>query len=109
MATFTEESAGFVCREVLIELVWVLERAYALQRADIARALDGLLEACELVIEVPDRVAVALDRYRRGGPGFADQMIALAGQGTECQETVTFDRKASGPPGMRLLTSVSDQ
>lgn len=78
MATFTEESAGFVCREVLIELVWVLERAYALQRADIARALDGLLEARELVIEVPDRVAVALDRYRRGGPGFADQMIALS-------------------------------
>jgi predicted nucleic-acid-binding protein len=42
------------------------------------------------VIEVPDRVAVALDRYRRGGPGFADQMIALAGQGTECQETVNL-------------------
>jgi predicted nucleic-acid-binding protein len=108
MATFTKESVGFVCREVLIELVWVLERAYDLQRADIARALDGLLEARELVIEVPDRVAIALDRYRKGGPGFADQMIALAGQGTECQVTVTFDRKASGLPGMLLLASVSD-
>ncbi|WP_246055039.1 hypothetical protein [Paracoccus gahaiensis] len=58
-----------------------MERAYNLQRADIARALDGLLKARELVIEVPDRVAIALDRYRIGGPGFADQMIPLAGQG----------------------------
>ena len=108
IATFTEEKVGFVCREVLIELVWVLERAYDLQRVDIARALDGLLEARELVVEVPDRVAIALDRYRKGGPGFADQMIALAGQGTGCQETATFDRKASGLPGMWLLGSVSD-
>lgn len=35
IATFTEKNVGFLCREVQIELVWVLERAYDLQRADI--------------------------------------------------------------------------
>ena len=99
---------GFICREVLIELVWVLERAYTLPRPDIARALDGLMEARELVIEAADRAAIAVDRYRKGGPGFADQMIALAGQGAGCQATVTFDRKAAGLPGMSLLGTVSD-
>ena len=108
LATFTAGEPGFVCREVLIELVWVLERAYALPRGDIARALNGLLEACELVIEAADRAAIAVDRYRKGGPGFADQMIALAGQGGGCRETVTFDRKAAGLSGMRLLGAVSD-
>ncbi|MFN4128463.1 MAG: PIN domain-containing protein [Paracoccaceae bacterium] len=108
VATFTETAPGFVCREVLIELVWVLERAYALPRGDIALALDGLLEARELVIEAADRAAIAVDRYRKGGPGFADQMIALAGQGAGCQATVTFDRKAAGLSGMRLLGAVSD-
>lgn len=108
MATFTEAEPGFICREVLIELVWVLERAYALPRPDIAEALDGLLEARELVIEAADRAAVAVDRYRKGGPGFADQMIALAGQGADCRATVTFDRKAAGLPGMSLLGAVSD-
>ncbi|WP_112310388.1 PIN domain-containing protein [Pseudogemmobacter bohemicus] len=105
MAGLSEADPGFVCREVLVELVWVLERAYGLGRADIARALDGLLEARELVIETSDRVAVAADRYRKGGPGFADQMIALAGQGAGCRETVSFDRKAAGLPGMRLVAA----
>lgn len=99
---------GFVCREVMIELVWVLERAYGFGRSDIAGAIDGLLEARELEIEAADRVAVAVDRYRKGGAGFADQMIALAGQGAGCRETATFDRKAGVIPGMRLLAGVSD-
>lgn len=104
----TEAEPGYVCREVLVELVWVLERAYGLGRPDIARALDGLLEAKELVIEAGDRVALATDRYRKGGPGFADQMVALAGQGAGCHETATFDRKAAGIAGMRLLSAASD-
>jgi predicted nucleic-acid-binding protein len=104
----TEAEPGYVCREVLVELVWVLDRAYGLGRADIARALDGLLEAQELVIEAADRVALAADRYRKGGAGFADQMVALAGQGAGCRETATFDRKAVGIPGMRLLGATSD-
>lgn len=107
-AGLTSEVPGFLCREVLVELVWVLERAYGLSRLDIARALDSLLEARELVVEAADRVAVAVDRYRKGGAGFADQMIALAGQGAGCQATVTFDRQAGALPGMRFLNTVSD-
>lgn len=105
MATLTEAEPGFLCREVLVELVWVLERAYGLARADIARALDGLLEAQELEIEAADRVAIASDRYRKGGAGFADQMVALAGQGAGCRATMTFDRQAAGLPGMEHLGS----
>lgn len=108
MATFTEAEPGFICREVLVELVWVLERAYALSRTDIGDAINGLLEARELVVEAADRAAIAIDRYRKGGPGYADQMIALAGQRAGCDKTVTFDRKAAGLPGMSLLGAVSD-
>ena len=107
-AGLTSEVPGFLCREVLVELVWVLERAYGLSRLDIARALDSLLEARELVVEAADRVAIAVDRYRNGGAGFADQMIALAGQGAGCQATVTFDHQAGALLGMRFLNAVSD-
>ena len=108
LAQLSPAEPGFLCREVLVELVWVLERAYRLPRAEIARALDGLLEAQELVIEAAGHVAVATDRYRRGGAGFADQMVALAGQGAGCRETLTFDRKGAAVPGMRLLGAASD-
>ena len=107
-SNLSESNPGFLCREVLVELVWVLERAYDLPRGDIAQALDGLLESRELVIEAADRAAVAVDRYRKGGAGFADQMIALAGQGAGCRETVSFDRKAAGLPGMHLVTVKSE-
>ena len=102
----TEAEPGFMCREVIVELVWVLERAYKVPRADVASALTGLLEAQELIMEAEDRVAVAADRYRKGGPGFADQMIALAGGAAGCNVTATFDRKASGMPGMRQVADV---
>lgn len=108
-AAFTTTAPGFVCREVLVELVWVLQKVYRLQRTDIADAIEGLLGAREIVVESADQVAVAVDRLRKGGAGFADQMIALAGQGAGCQATVTFDRKAAGLPGMSLLGTISDQ
>ena len=106
LAQLSPVEPGFLCREVLVELVWVLERAYRLPRAGIARALDGLLETQELVIEAAGHVAVATDRYRRAG--FADQMVALAGQGAGCRETLTFDRKGAAVSGMRLLGAASD-
>ena len=44
MDQLTDAAPGFVGREVLVELVWVLERAYGYQRADIAAALDGVCD-----------------------------------------------------------------
>jgi len=98
-----DDAQGFVSREVLIEFVWVLERAYRLGRADIAVALDGLLSATELNIEGSDEVAPALELYRHNGFGFADLMIAAAARRAGAFEMVTFDRKAARLPGVRLL------
>jgi predicted nucleic-acid-binding protein len=100
----TDNAQGFVSSEVLIELVWVLERAYRLGRTEIASALDGLLSATELNIEGSDEVAPALELYRNDGFGFADLMIAAAARRAGASELVTFDRKAARLPGVRLLS-----
>ena len=99
----SEAVPGFVGREVLVELVWVLERAYRLGRVEIAGALDGLLTSTELVIEGADDVGPALELYRNDGFGFADLMIAAAARRAGAREMVTFDRKAARLPGVRLL------
>ncbi|MFV0386354.1 PIN domain-containing protein [Paracoccus sp. (in: a-proteobacteria)] len=103
VSALTEDAPGWIAREVMVETVWVLERAYHLPRGNIADAIDGLLAARELVIEEADRVGLAAQRWREGGAGFADQMIALAGQGAGCRETLTFDIKAARIDGMELL------
>jgi len=99
----TDAEPGFVSREVLIELVWVLERAYGYGRAHVAGALDGLLSSTEVRIEAGDDVGSALDLYRNDGFGFADLMIAAAARRAGAAELVTFDRKAARLPGVRLL------
>ena len=101
----TDVDPGFVSREVLVELVWVLERAYGHGRAEIAGALDGLLSATELVIEAADDVGPALERYRTDGFGFADLMIAAAARRAGARELVTFDRKAARLRGVHLLSA----
>lgn len=103
MADLSEAERGFICREVLLELVWVLDRAYGYSRQDIAAALVGLLSARELVIEAADDVGAAAEVYRESGFGFADMMIAAAARRAGAKELVTFDRKASQLPRVRLL------
>lgn len=102
-ARLSEAEPGFLCREVVVELVWVLERAYGLPRHDIAAALDGLLAAREMVIEAPDRTGLAVERYRQGGAGFSDRMIALAARDAGCSATLSFDRKAASHAGMTTV------
>ena len=100
----TEAEPGFVCREVLVELVWVLERAYRFGRVEIAQAIEGLLSATELVVEAADDVGSAIDLYRRESYGFADLMIASSVRRADAKGLVTFDRKAGRLPNVRLLS-----
>jgi predicted nucleic-acid-binding protein len=98
-----DDAPGFVGREVLVELVWVLSRAYGFARADIATAIDGLLSATELVVEASDDVGAAVERYRNDGFDFADLMIAAAARRAGSRDLVTFDRKIARLPGVGLL------
>ena len=78
IAELSLDAPGFVCREVLVELVWVLERAYGFSRDRIASVLEGLYTIRVLQIEAADDVVRAAYEYRRGGAEFADRMIAAA-------------------------------
>jgi len=98
----TAEAPGFVCREVLIELVWVLERAYKYSRADITRAVEGLLSASEVVIEVSGDVGAILQLYETRGFGFSDLMIRQAARRSGADVLVTFDKQAARLDGVDL-------
>ncbi|MGY6548917.1 MAG: PIN domain-containing protein [Roseinatronobacter sp.] len=109
IAQLSDAAPGFIGREVLVELVWVLERAYGHARADIAAALDGLLAATELLVETAEDVGPAVERYRAGGFDFADLMIAAAARRAGARRLVTFDRRAARLPGVALLGAQGPQ
>lgn len=103
MDTLTSAAPGFISREVMVELVWVLERAYRFSRIEVAAALEGLLSAVEIEIEAVDDVGTAVFQYRDDGFGFADLMIAASARRAGASSLVTFDRKAAQLPGVDLL------
>ena len=103
LESLTAERPGYVCREVTVELVWVLERAYDLSRDRIAKILEELVATEGLVIEEANDVARAAFRYRAVGAGFADLMIKAAAERIGAHPLYSFDRKAARLEGVSLL------
>ena len=99
----TTEEPGFVCREVLVELVWVLQRAYGFARDRIAMVLEELAASEGLVVEAADDMIRAASHYRRGKADFSDSMIVAAAGRASAYPLYTFDRKAARLGNVVLL------
>lgn len=104
MASLSADQPGFICREALIELVWVLGRTHRLTRSDIADILEGLMSAPELVLEGRNLLGRVIGFYERDGFGFADLMIWAAAKRAGAEPLLTFDKKAATLDGGELLT-----
>lgn len=105
----TEQSPGFVAREVLVELVWVLERSYRFERSEIGRVLEGFLSSADLEIEEGDSVGAVLQLYEVKGFGFSDLMIRQAARRSGAATLKTFDRKAALLDGVDWLGNTQQQ
>ena len=99
----TRDAPGYVCREVMIELVWVLERAYKYSREDIAEALLSIVTASQLSVENAQDIASVVNLYRDEGYDFADLMIRQSAQRSENRILKTFDQKLAKLDGVELL------
>ena len=47
----TSDDPGFICREVVLEVAWVLERTYRFTRNQVADALLNMTASDSLVVE----------------------------------------------------------
>ena len=99
----TPENQGFICREVVLETAWVLERSYQLPRERIARELRLLINGDNLVIETVEDVSWAARRYRESNEGFSDLMILASSQRAGAVPLYTFDRRLARLDGVELV------
>ena len=99
----TEANPGYINVVVMAELAWVLERVYRLTNAELAAAIERLLQLDAIVVENEEDVFVAMIALRAGQGSFADALIAALNTRAGCSHTVTFDRKAPRLPGFALL------
>ena len=91
------------CREVTIEVVWVLERAYGFTRVQIAGVLVELITTDSIVVEAADDMARVVYAYRQGGVGFADRMILATAEREGAAPLYTFDRQFARVSGVDLV------
>lgn len=98
----TETDPGYLSLVTVVELYWVLRRAYKIGASQCTGLLEGLVEARELRVDQEAVVRAALSATH-GGLDFADAVIAELGRAAGCRSTVTFDHRAARDDAMGLL------
>ncbi len=98
----TESAPGYLSLVTVVEVHWVLRRAYRVRAGQCGDLLKGLLDARELRV---DHESIARAALAASGDGldFADAVIAELGRVAGCDHTVTFDRRAARHGAMRVL------
>lgn len=89
----------------LVELHWVLRRAYKVSREGVAGVIRKLLNAKELLVQESEAVHRALRRITDDidvSDALINEFDAVAG----CAYTATFDGGAARLAGMKLVPDV---
>ena len=95
----TAHTPGYVSSVVVVELAWVLQRRYKVDRSRLAAAFDWLLSAREIEVESKAALSEAVGVFKRGRCDFADALIGAIARRAGCTHTLTFDRDALRLPG----------
>ena len=95
----THRNRGFISVIVMVELAWVLERAYRLDDIAIAAAIERLLQIDTFVVEHEQDVFTSIMALKHGHGSFADALIAARSAAAGCSRTMTFDKRALRLPG----------
>ena len=95
---------AWVSHVVLAEAVWVLSAVYELRRAEIATAVEMLLNHKDLTLQDPDTVAAALHHFRRRPKlGFSDCLVLEVARRAGHLPLATFDRELAALDGAQRL------
>ena len=95
---------AWVSHLVLAETFWVLDSVYDLTRAQIATAIELLLNHKELSLQDADVVTAALDHYRRRpAVEFSDCLVLEIARKAGHLPVATFDRNFAKLNDVRRL------
>ena len=101
--TFVSKGA-WVSHLVLAETLWVLDAVYNRSPAQIASAVERLLNHKELALQDADAVALALEHFRsRPSLGFSDCLVLEIARKAGHLPLGTFDRNLARLDGVHRL------
>lgn len=95
---------GYITLISLIEVVWVLESCYSINKSNLCTMIRMVLETKQFLVEQSDSCYRALKLFEEGNGDFSDALIVTCSKDAGCVETITFDKKAKFV-GMTLLSN----
>ena len=84
----------FVSNLVLLEMIWVLDAVYAVERTDILSAIGHLLSMPIFAFETQDTIRRFLTATYETNVDLSDLLIAYSATASGCESVLTFDRNA---------------
>lgn len=103
LESLTTQNQGFINHVVMVEVVWVLSRAYKKSRAQIAMILDEILSIPVFEFENRQVLLQALHLYKTTKADYSDLVIYQINKTFSCNKTVTFDKIAYEKAGMTSI------
>lgn len=100
---YIESGPSYINCIVLCEVVWVLESAYGYDKEAVITVLERVLSTHEVEVEDADVALATLHDYRRSSAGFTDCLIGHRNAAHGCNETGSFDKRAKGVAGFKML------
>ena len=87
-----QQRSAYLSTITLCETVWVLARAYKIERTQIVDMFVKLLDTSLFVIEDKNAVREAVDLYRAGAGDFADYLVGVRARNAGSVVMATFDQ-----------------
>jgi predicted nucleic-acid-binding protein len=94
----------FIPQIVQVELVWVLDAAYKLDKSEIIQVLQHLQVNEAFQLQNDAEFSEALQTFQSNNVDFSDCLILAESKKENCTLT-TFDKKFSKLPTVKLLSS----
>lgn len=94
-AAEAEKKELFVSLLVLLELIWVLEAVYDIQRTEILDSIQDLTLMPILKFERHALVQQFINAARGNNCDLSDLLIACSAKTYGCEKIITFDKKAA--------------
>lgn len=98
-----EKKELFVPLLVILEMIWVLESAYDVSKAEILNAINDLLLMPILKFEHQAILQQLLHSAHGNNYDLSDLLIAHSAKMSGCKTVLTFDKKAAGSDLFELL------
>lgn len=93
----------YISSAVILELIWVLEAAYNISRANILKSLALLITMPVFKFEDITALQNFLPEAENSSYDLSDLLIAYSAKGAACEHVLTFDKKASKHELFELL------